>query len=68
MDGLALTRLIKGDESLRHIPIIAMTAFAMKGDEERTREAGCDGYIAKPIDTRSLASIVAGHLHQRSSS
>jgi len=67
MDGLALTRLIKGDESLRHIPIIAMTAFAMKGDEERTREAGCDGYIAKPIDTRSLAGIVAGHLHQRSS-
>src|SRR5689334_12905910 len=44
MDGLALTRLIKADERLRRIPVIALTAFAMKGDEAKAREAGCDGY------------------------
>ena len=66
MDGLALTRLIKSDESLCNIPVIAMTAFAMKGDEERTREAGCDGYIAKPIDIRSFAITVADHLRKPS--
>ena len=66
MDGLALTRLIKSDESLCNIPVIAMTAFAMKGDEERTREGGCDGYIAKPIDIRSFAITVADHLRKPS--
>ncbi len=59
MDGLSLTREIKADPRTRHIPIIAVTAFAMKGDEERVREAGCDDYIAKPIDTRKLPAQVA---------
>ena len=59
MDGLALTRLIKADESLRHIPVLALTAFAMKGDDAKAREAGCDGYITKPIDTRTLPSLIA---------
>lgn len=54
MDGLALTRKLKSSESTRGIRIIALTAFAMKGDEQKALDAGCDGYIAKPIDTRTL--------------
>jgi CheY-like chemotaxis protein len=55
MDGLTLTRMLKADEKTRHIVIVALTAFAMKGDEKKARDAGCDGYITKPIDTRNLA-------------
>lgn len=55
MDGLTLTRMLKADEKTRHIVVVALTAFAMKGDEEKAREAGCDGYITKPIDTRNFA-------------
>lgn len=62
MDGLELTRQLKADSATRDTIIIAMTAYAMKGDEERALEAGCDGYIAKPIDTRALPAIVAGYL------
>jgi CheY-like chemotaxis protein len=58
-DGLTLTRQLKASGATRHIPIIAMTAFAMRGDEEDAREAGCDGYITKPIDTRRLPIQVA---------
>jgi CheY-like chemotaxis protein len=65
MDGLTLTRLLKADESTRHIVVVALTAFAMKGDDARAREAGCDGYITKPIDTRTLPSAVAGYLRAR---
>jgi CheY-like chemotaxis protein len=54
MDGLTLTRHLKSDPDTRDIQIIAATAYAMKGDEERARAAGCDGYITKPIDTRQL--------------
>jgi CheY-like chemotaxis protein len=57
-DGLTLTRLLKGDPATRHIPVVALTAFAMKGDDERALAAGCSGYIAKPIDTRRFASQV----------
>jgi CheY-like chemotaxis protein len=67
MDGLALTRLLKADELTRHIIVVALTAFAMKGDDARAREAGCDGYITKPIDTRSLPNAVAGYLRARDS-
>ena len=59
MDGLSLTRLIKSDVRLRHIPIVALTAYAMRGDDVKASAAGCDGYITKPIDTRVLAGQVS---------
>jgi len=60
MDGLQATALLKADEATRGIPVIALTALAMKGDEERILAAGCDGYIAKPLDYKDfLASIKA---------
>jgi len=64
MDGLELTRRLKRDPATRDILICALTAYAMKGDEERARLAGCDGYIAKPIDATGLPlqvkSLLAG--------
>jgi CheY-like chemotaxis protein len=65
MDGLTLTRKLKAAPSTKHIRIIALTAFAMKGDEEKAREAGCDGYIAKPIDTRNFPAQAAEFLQGR---
>ncbi len=62
MDGLELTRRIKADPSRREIIIIALTAYAMKGDEEKALAAGCDGYMSKPIDTDALPRMVARHL------
>ena len=62
MDGLELTRRIKSDPATRGIVILALTAYAMKGDEERAFGAGCDGYIVKPVDTRMLPATVAGFL------
>ena len=62
MDGLTLTRKLKADPRLQHVPVIALTAFAMKGDDRKALEAGCDGYITKPIDTRRLGEQVAGFL------
>lgn len=62
MDGLELTRRLKADPRTQHIVIIAVTAYAMKGDEERVRAAGCDGYVTKPIDTRALPQVIAGYL------
>jgi two-component system cell cycle response regulator DivK len=59
MDGLTLTRQLKADPATREIIIIAATAYAMKGDEERARAAGCDGYVTKPIDTRQLPIVIA---------
>jgi two-component system, cell cycle response regulator DivK len=58
MDGLAATALLKDDGATRHIPVIALTALAMKGDEERIRAAGCDGYIAKPLDYKDFLAKV----------
>lgn len=58
MDGLTLTRLLKADKRLQHVPVIALTAFAMDGDELKALQAGCDGYITKPIDTRSLPTQI----------
>jgi len=66
MDGLTLTRMLKASETTRHIVIVALTAFAMKGDDARAREAGCDGYITKPIDTRTLPDAVDGYLRGKS--
>ncbi len=59
MDGLEATSLLKADAATRHIPVIALTALAMKGDEERIRAAGCDGYIAKPIRYQEFLAAVA---------
>ena len=61
MDGVALTRRLKSCASTRHIAVVAFTAYAMKGDEARLRKAGCDGYISKPIDVRTLADQVRGY-------
>ena len=62
MDGLTLTRKLKADERLKHVPVVAITAFAMKGDEQKALDAGCNGYITKPIDTRKLPQQVAAYL------
>src|SRR5712692_2261398 len=66
MDGLELTRQLKRDPATSDIVIVAITAYAMKGDEQKAVYAGCDGYVTKPIDTRALPDIVAGHLHSNS--
>jgi CheY-like chemotaxis protein len=62
MDGLELTRRLKANPATRSIPVLALTAYAMKGDAQRALAAGCDGYIAKPIDTRTLPDVVASYL------
>ena len=62
MDGLEATALLKRDETTQAIPVIALTALAMKGDEERIRAAGCDGYIAKPIRYQEVLAMVAAQL------
>ena len=59
MDGLTFTRQLKADARSRHIRIVALTAFAMKGDKQKALDAGCDGYISKPIDTRAFPGEVA---------
>jgi two-component system, cell cycle response regulator DivK len=64
MDGLTLTRKLKSEPRTRDIPVVAMTAYAMKGDESQALAAGCQGYITKPIDTRHFAADVLGHLSQ----
>jgi two-component system cell cycle response regulator DivK len=62
MDGLEATALLKSDQATRAIPVIALTALAMKGDEERIRAAGCDGYIAKPLAYKEFLATIATHL------
>jgi two-component system cell cycle response regulator DivK len=62
MDGLELTRRLKSSPETRDIIIIALTAYAMKGDEERARAAGCDGYVSKPINIETLPQVIAQHL------
>ncbi len=64
IDGLELTRRLKSDPATRDIAILGLTAYAMKGDEERILAAGCDGYIPKPIDTRTLPHLIAGYLQK----
>jgi len=62
IDGLELTRRLKSDPATRDITILGLTAYAMKGDKERIIAAGCDGYVPKPIDTRTLPELLAGYL------
>ena len=62
MDGLEATVLLKRAEATRAIPVIALTALAMKGDEERIRAAGCDGYIAKPMRYQEFLATIASQL------
>jgi len=62
MDGLSATKIIKKDPSLKDIPVVALTSYAMQGDEEKALAAGCSGYIAKPIDTRKFLETIAQYL------
>jgi two-component system, cell cycle response regulator DivK len=68
IDGLELTRRLKADPATRDILIIALTAYAMKGDEEKARAAGCDGYLTKPIDTAVFSTVLADYLCRTPSS
>jgi len=65
MDGLRATALLKGDAATHDIPVIALTALAMKGDEARIREAGCDGYIAKPLSYKDFLATISTALAKR---
>ncbi len=62
VSGLDVTRWLKQDADLKHIPVIAVTAFAMKGDEEKIREGGCEDYIAKPISITHFLETIAKYL------
>ena len=64
MDGLELTRQLRRAPEFDDISIVALTAYAMKGDEENARSAGCDGYISKPIDTRTFGDAVRPYLER----
>ena len=64
IDGYEATRRIRAIPELADVPIVAVTSYALSGDEAKTREAGCDGYIAKPISTRSLPRTLASTLEE----
>jgi CheY-like chemotaxis protein len=64
MDGLELTRRLRRNPQTRDIVLVALTACAMKGDDQKAFDAGCDGYITKPIDTMSLGSLIRGYLER----
>ncbi len=63
ISGLEVTKMLKADDDLKKIPVIAVTAFAMKGDEEKIREGGCEGYIAKPISVPTFLDTIAKFLN-----
>lgn len=62
IDGFELTRRLKAAPRTAHVPIVAVTSYAMSGDAERALAAGCDGHVTKPIDTRAFPDVVAGYL------
>jgi two-component system cell cycle response regulator DivK len=64
VDGYEATRSIKRDPELKHIPVIAVTSYALSGDEQKAREAGCDAYVAKPYSTRHLLAKIGQFLEQ----
>jgi len=65
LDGLEVTRSLRHNPAFKQTPIICVTAYAMMGDQEKVLDAGCDVYLAKPIDTRKLPELVAEMLHQQ---
>jgi two-component system cell cycle response regulator DivK len=65
VSGLQVTQWIKSDEELKHIPVIAITAFAMKGDEEKMRQGGCEAYLSKPISVVKFLETVKSFLGDR---
>jgi two-component system cell cycle response regulator DivK len=64
MDGLEATRILKADATTSNIPILALTSYAMKGDKERILQAGCDGYLAKPINIKEFLQEVTKYLSE----
>ena len=64
ISGLDITRELKADPDMKHIPVVAVTAFAMKGDEDKIREGGCEGYISKPISIVNFVQTVAKYVRQ----
>lgn len=62
MDGYEATRCLRANPTLGHLPIIAMTSYALRGDDTKAFEAGCDGYIAKPFSPRALLATIRTHL------
>ena len=58
MDGLSATRIINADPQLKNIPVVALSSYAMQGDMDKAKQAGCAGYITKPIDTRNFAETI----------
>ena len=58
IDGLKATQIIKGDPALKDIPVVALTSYAMQGDEEKAVKAGCTGYITKPLDTKAFLETI----------
>jgi CheY-like chemotaxis protein len=65
MDGLELTRRLKADPCTRGIVVVALTAYAMKGDEDKALAAGCSGYITKPLDTKAFGEQIAAYLGEK---
>ncbi len=63
VSGLDVTKWLKGDDELKHIPVIAVTAFAMKGDEQKIREGGCEDYISKPISVTNFIEVIEKYLN-----
>jgi len=64
MDGLSATKKILNHADLKHIPIVALTSYAMQGDEEKALDAGCIGYITKPIDTKNFLNVIANYFQK----
>jgi two-component system, cell cycle response regulator DivK len=65
VSGLEVTKWLKADEELRSIPVIAVTAFAMKGDEQKIREGGCEDYISKPISVTRFLEVIDNYLRKQ---
>lgn len=65
ISGLEIAKMLKADDDLNMIPVVAVTAFAMKGDEQKIRNGGCDGYIAKPISVNNFLQTVANFLEKK---